>query len=84
MNDGVTAAEFSLTFPTDAGTKSREIVVRVDNSGNTSAIETITWTGNWVWAVGDPVTGIAAGKVVELVVRNISNNTVKAYTDTEN
>ncbi len=83
VNDTVTAIEFALSFPADANEKSREIIVRIDNSGNTSAIETITWTGNWVWAVGDPVTGIAAGGVVELVVRNISDTVVKAYTDTE-
>ena len=84
MQDGVTNITFSLNFPSDANTKSREIIVRIDNSGNSSIINTLTFQGeSWIWRINNPVSEIAAGASVELVIRNISDTLVKAYTDTE-
>jgi hypothetical protein len=86
VNNSVTSIALGLTFPDDASEISREAVVIIDNSENTSAISTITFDDNsgahtWHWSVGDPVTGIAAGAKAELWVRSRSNTEVKALTD---
>lgn len=88
VDDLVTAISFGLNFPVDSSNTSREVVIIIDNSQNTEAITSIVFDNNsgsytWNWSVGDPITGIAAGAVVELWVRNRSNVEVKALTDVE-
>lgn len=62
--------------------------VRLDNSANTSAIASITFstTGGitWSWAVGEePTGGLAIGKRYDLILECRSNTEVRAYFEDE-
>lgn len=78
VNNGVTSLSFSLLFPEDSSTKSRQISVIVDNSANTTAISVITFLGGvWNWDVGVQPFGLAAGAIATLELYNESNTSVK-------
>ena len=78
INNTITSLTFSLSFPADAATKSRKITVIIDNSSNTSAISTITFTGgNWRWDLGVQPTGLAIGAIATLELYNENGTDVK-------
>jgi len=84
VNNAVTTLIVGLDFQDDSATVSRTTYLVIDNSGNSSAIESISYIGGtWAWSVGDPINSIAAGAIVEIEVRNRSNTLVKALTDVE-
>lgn len=77
VNNLVTSLTFALTFPLDASSKSRYVTVIIDNSGNSSAISNITFTGSWRWDVGILPTGLAAGAIATLELYNENATDVK-------
>lgn len=83
ITNGTNSLNFGLSYPLDANEISREVIIRVDNSNNNTPISTISFQGNWKWSIGNPVTGLASNSIMEMYVRNINNNTVKALTDVE-
>lgn len=82
VNNLVSAATLALTFPADANTISREVVVEIDNSNNVVPISLITFDDNagaytWKWSPGTKPTGLAAGAKAQLYIYNTSNTEVK-------
>lgn len=75
--DGSTEVSISFSLPDDADEIRRQSSLILDNSGNSSAINLINFTGTWEWPVGEPQTGIAANSKVELIVYNIGSSVVK-------
>ena len=78
VNTGTTTLTFALSYPADAVTVSRLTTVEIDNSANTSAISTITFTGTWTWGLGVQPTGLAAGAKAVLYIYNNSATSVRA------
>lgn len=78
INNNVTSLVFSLSFPIDASTISRNISVIINNSSNSLAISTISFIGGtWNWDVGVMPVGLASGAIATLELYNENATSVK-------
>ena len=86
--DGTETLIFTLSFTSDSDIKSREVLVLLNNSLNSSNITTIIFDDNngvytWRWAVGIKPDNLVAGINAALYVYNVSNTEVKATWEIE-
>jgi hypothetical protein len=88
VSDGTETLIFTLSFTNDSDIKSREVLVLLNNSLNTSNITTIIFDDNsstytWRWAVGVKPDSLVAGVNASLYVYNVSSTEVKATWEIE-
>lgn len=76
VNNGVVTLIFNTTEI--QSTFSREVTARISNANNTYAIATLTFPSTWRWASGAQPTGLAAGAIAILWIKNITNTEILA------
>lgn len=75
INTGVSSLVFDTT---DIQTASKEVLIRINNSNNTSAISSITFPVTWRWGSGAKPLGLASGAVAVLCLKNITSTEILA------